>query len=99
MISNRSILFVYGTLKEGGENHFRLKDSKFLGNKFTKPEYKIIFVKDDWPDVKFGGKEKIEGELYLVSEKILKNIDKYEKPYKRKLIELEDGTEAFAYFL
>lgn len=102
MISKRDdvLLFVYGTLKDGEENHFRLKKSKFVGIALTKPEYHLFFVDTDSPDIhkpKKDGKV-VEGELYIVPQDIIKEIDDYEKPYKRHKIELDDGTKAQAYF-
>ena len=94
-----TLLFVYGTLKNGGENHFRLKDSEFIGIDFTKPEYTLTFVNGDSPDVKLAGHQEVEGELYLVSRKVLKEIDEYEKPYNRHHIDLESDQKAQAYFL
>lgn len=102
MISKRDkiLLFVYGTLKNGEENHFRLKGAKCLGKAFTKPEYSLFFVDSDSPDIKKDKKDSriIEGELYEVNSKILKEIDKYEKPYTRHDIELGDGQKVQAYF-
>ena len=102
MLSKRDkkvLLFVYGTLKRDGENHSRLKDSEFMGKALTKPEYTLIFINGDSPDVKNGGNQEVMGELYLVPQYILEEIDKYESPYKRSMIHLEDGQKAFAYFL
>lgn len=102
MISKRDnvLLFVYGTLKKGEENHYRLKKSKFAGQAFTKPDYHLFFVDIDSPDIKKDKKDgrMVEGELYLVPQDIIKEIDEYEKPYKRHKIELADGAKAQAYF-
>jgi gamma-glutamylcyclotransferase (GGCT)/AIG2-like uncharacterized protein YtfP len=102
MISKRDdiLLFVYGTLKSGEENHFRLKKSKFVGISFTKPDYHLFFVDTDSPDIKRDKNDGriVEGELYMVPNEVIKEIDEYEKPYKRHKIELGDGQKAQAYF-
>ena len=102
MISKRdkTLLFVYGTLKQGEENRFRLKSSEFIGIAFTDPEYHLFFIDGDSPDVKKDKKDArmIEGELYLVSAVTLKEIDDYEKPYIRHNIKLDDGRKVQAYF-
>ena len=97
-------IFVYGTLKSGFSDHFLLKKAPaaFYGKIRTKPNYHLYDV-GSFPGLILdesveGG---VEGELYEVPQSAFKDLDKYECVssglLKRELIELEDGTKAYAY--
>jgi hypothetical protein len=45
------------------------------------------------------GESAVEGELYEVPDHVMDEIDRYEHPYYRQEIELDDGTKANAYFV
>lgn len=68
-------VFVYGTLKKGGSNHFRMADSEFVGEgRISGRMYRI-----DWyPALVCGGEGFVKGELYLVSDKDLAALDAFE---------------------
>ena len=68
-------VFVYGTLRQGGSNHFRMNDSEMVGTgKIAGKMYRI-----DWyPALVCGGETSVKGELYFVSDKILESLDQFE---------------------
>jgi len=68
-------VFVYGTLRKGGSNHFRMEAPEFLGaGRISGKMYRI-----DWyPALVCGGEGSVKGELYLVSEKTLAALDHFE---------------------
>jgi gamma-glutamylaminecyclotransferase len=97
-------LFVYGTLKQGFHAHFLLKKAPaaLYGEIRTRPEYHLYDV-GSFPglilDVASQGG--VTGELYEVPQSAFKDLDRYECVgtglFKREIIELEDGTKAYAY--
>lgn len=90
-------LFVYGTLMTGEEAHFKLNNAKFLGKRNTAPKYDLIKVDDDFYEMTTGN-NCVSGELYELSHDLLLEIDQWEySVYSRKIIELDDGTKAYAY--
>lgn len=96
--------FCYGTLKKDFSAHFILKNAPaaFYGEIKTKDCYHLYDV-GDFPGVvldesKQGG---VVGELYEVPQAAFNQLDKYECVntglFRRDVIELEDGTKAYAY--
>lgn len=72
---NANPVFVYGTLRKGGSNHFRMGSSNFVGQgRISGKMYRI-----DWyPALVCGGETHVKGELYFVSEKDLAALDAFE---------------------
>jgi gamma-glutamylcyclotransferase (GGCT)/AIG2-like uncharacterized protein YtfP len=90
-------LFVYGTLRQGEPYYEKyLKDSKFVRNVKTQPKYHLVVTQAAGM---VEGESAVEGELYEVPDEVMAEIDKYEHPYFRQEIELEDGSTAYAYFV
>jgi len=72
---NTQSVFVYGTLRRGGSNHFRMEASDFLGS----GEISGRMWKIDWyPILICGGDTTVRGELYRVSEDSLESLDEFE---------------------
>ena len=99
---NAHPIFVYGTLRKGGSNHFRMDGSEYVGEgRISGMMYRI-----DWyPAVVCGGEGFVKGELYLVSDYGLKALDIFEgitpdadeaREYRRvkTLVRMESGKEA-----
>lgn len=91
---------VYGTLRKGQSNNARLSDSKYIGSFESDPEYTMKSIHDSFPGIKKGGNSSIFFEVYEVSLKTLKSIDKLEgyvklndvkNYYNRRIIETPWG--------
>ncbi len=94
-------LFVYGTLKRGGSRHWILEDFPFLGRARAKGF--VLYDLGPYPAM-VPEDGLVYGEVYEVSEEILRDLDWVEGVpvlYRRELIEVvfEDGTplKAWAY--
>ena len=101
MDGRRFRLFVYGTLLPGEADASLLEGATHLGPARTQPKYHLIELGPNAALLE-GGLVSVVGELYEVSPQILAACDlKREHPvlYLRKRVELEDGSEAYAYFL
>jgi gamma-glutamylcyclotransferase (GGCT)/AIG2-like uncharacterized protein YtfP len=72
---NAEPVFVYGTLRKGGSNHFRMDGAEFLGaGKIAGKIFKI-----DWyPALVSGGAGEVKGELYRVGAEHLHALDVFE---------------------
>jgi len=97
------LLFVYGTLKKGGWNHYYLKDAEFMGEAETVEKY-AMYVSGMIPFVVKNEKiSTIKGELYRVNKEILKKVDLLEGHpfgYKREKVKVrlrESGEEKEAW--
>ena len=98
------LLFVYGTLKRGFPNHHYLSGAEFLGRARTLERY-TLYV-DRVPYVVREEKVSfIKGEVYRVSDDILKRVDMLEghpTHYRRErvkiVLENRKVLEAWIYF-
>ncbi len=72
---NTNPVFVYGTLRKGGSNHFRMAGADFTGEgKISGWMYRI-----DWyPALVCGGETFVIGELYRVDDATLVALDRFE---------------------
>ena len=98
-------IFVYGTLKRGKVRHQHMKGATFLREARTAAKYALYqspgvnypcLVEDDTQGVS------IEGELWEVPDDCLARLDVVEGVpdwFQRRVISLEDGQEAQAYFV
>ena len=96
-------LFVYGTLKRGFKNEFRMRNSRFVANARTRPLYRLLHLGDHPGMVSAPeGGYAIEGELWQVPPETLAALDKFEGTpdiFARMAVELEGAvTSAEAYF-
>jgi gamma-glutamylaminecyclotransferase len=100
---SKTILFVYGTLKRGEKNHFRLADQEFLGEAATEPRYRVFdlgpfpgLVRDETNGLA------VRGELFAVGARCLAELDAFEGDagaFVRALIEVSGSEEVWAYYL
>jgi gamma-glutamylcyclotransferase (GGCT)/AIG2-like uncharacterized protein YtfP len=72
---NAEPVFVYGTLRRGGSNHFRMDGADFVGSgKIAGMIHRI-----DWyPALVCGGERSVKGELYQVGSEHLHALDIFE---------------------
>ncbi|XP_024150049.1 gamma-glutamylaminecyclotransferase C [Oryzias melastigma] len=93
-------VFVYGTLKRGQPNHYRMFDStngkaEFLATALTTQRYPLVIAtKYNIPFLLNlpGQGQRVHGEIYEVDERMLKFLDDFESVpsmYQRTLVELE----------
>ena len=90
-----NLVFVYGTLLSGFPmNESLLKDSKFLGEFATSPEYSMHSMMGYYPAITLNGNNSILGEVYGVDEDTLERLDSYEgypEYYDKIVIDTEYG--------
>ena len=77
-------VFVYGTLRSGGSNHFRMDGAEFISAATIRARlYRIDWypglVLDDAGD-------EVIGEIYQVSDELMKQLDAFEGPGYRRFM-------------
>jgi gamma-glutamylaminecyclotransferase len=97
-----TLLFVYGTLKRGERNAFRIGDQEFVGEVVSAPKYRVFdlgpfpgLARDDSAGLA------IRGELFAVNECCLAELDEFEGvpgPFVRELIEVPGHEQVWAYY-
>lgn len=97
---NLTRIAVYGTLKQGKENHRLLKDSQYIGDGITAPVFDMVSF-GGFPGI-IKGEYPVLVEVYDVSPEQLRPIDYLEGHpdfYKRDIYEVyfEDGTVSKCY--
>ncbi|KII77378.1 gamma-glutamylcyclotransferase family protein [Vibrio renipiscarius] len=86
------LIFVYGTLRENQSNHHFLAGAEFLGMYKTQPEY-TLYDLGAYPAV-VKGSDVVFGELYLVDDATLVQLDRLEDvpiEYRREQLETPFG--------
>lgn len=94
----QQLVFVYGTLRQGQNNHHLLAQSEWLGNYATPPIYSLYDL-GAYPAVT-EGHSVLYGEVYRVDDKTLQQLDLLEDvpvTYRREQIETQFGL-AWIYF-
>ncbi|CAI5638299.1 unnamed protein product [Oreochromis niloticus] len=93
-------VFVYGTLKKGQPNYYRVIDSnngkaEYLGSAFTIQKYPLVITTEY--NIPFllnipGQGHRVHGEIYKVDDQMLKFLDDFESVptwYQRTVVQLE----------
>ena len=97
-VARKTVVFVYGTLRQGASNHFRLEGATALGEAWVLGQlYRIdwypgLLLDDDGIPVR--------GEIYAVEREMLRKLDDFEgREYERLKItvHLKDGGEVEAW--
>ena len=89
-----SLVFVYGTLRRGESNHFLIQSARYCGEHRTSPEYHFWDC-GAYPAASRGGSTAIDGELYGVSPRLLRALDRLEdvpRLYRREIISTDLGS-------
>lgn len=69
------LLFVYGALRKGASNDWRMKGARWLGA----ANVPGTLVKIDWyPGLVLGGHQSVKGEVYEVETELLRELDEFE---------------------
>ena len=69
------LLFVYGALRKGSSNDWRMKEGRWIGP----AEVKGTLLKIDWyPGLVLGEGGLVRGEIYEVGPELLKELDEFE---------------------
>ncbi|PXA71427.1 gamma-glutamylcyclotransferase family protein [Vibrio sp. 11986-1-5] len=87
-----SLVFVYGTLRQGESHHDYLSESKLLGYFETPPSYALHDL-GPYPGL-IAGQQSIKGEVYQVDERTLAKLDVLEDvpvEYRRETIDTPYG--------
>lgn len=72
-------LFVYGSLRRGGQHHEELRGSRFLGEARTTPGFALTTLGPYWALVPAPGQaSSVPGELFDVTEDLLLALDEFE---------------------
>lgn len=75
MCGIRELVFVYGTLRCGGSNHFRMFGADAVAEGFVAGRiYRISW----YPGLVLGGEGEVKGEIYSVDADLLKALDAFE---------------------
>ena len=99
------LVFVYGTLMRGENNHGLLFGSRFVSTSFTKPDFELVNLGAFPALIRAEEGEAgaaVRGEVYAVDRMILEILDEVEdhpRLYVRTPIELADGLQVQAYLL
>jgi gamma-glutamylaminecyclotransferase len=104
LTSDNTILFVYGSLKRGEENHHLMAGQTFLARAVTAPKYRLYSL-GRYPGLVHDGEcgQSIHGELWSVAPSKLEALDEFEGSpdhFRREPIELlgwTDDVEAYFY--
>ena len=101
-------VFVYGTLKRGGENHEWIENQRFVADARTLPFYRMFDLGGYPGMVRSTDGLAIQGEIWQVDGPGLARLDILEdiegREYERIAVELEgefasQGVEAYIYLL
>jgi gamma-glutamylcyclotransferase (GGCT)/AIG2-like uncharacterized protein YtfP len=69
------LIFVYGALRKGASNDWRMKDARWLGP----AEVEGTLLKIDWyPGLVLGSGGSVKGEVYEIGPELLKELDEFE---------------------
>jgi gamma-glutamylcyclotransferase (GGCT)/AIG2-like uncharacterized protein YtfP len=85
------LLFVYGTLRRGADNHGQLGGARWLGTARTRAAYELVDM-GGYPALLEGGCTAVLGELYDVGNRLCRELDAFEEVpslYERKTVELD----------
>ena len=85
--SNRHTAFVYGTLMQGERAAHFLEGASYLG-RCQLPDYAMYHL-GSYPGIQPCAGETVYGELYLISDEMLRKLDQYEDEgtlYDRKVV-------------
>ncbi len=93
------LIFVYGSLCSGEAAHSRLEGADFVGEAWSRASYTLLDL-GPYPGLVASGQTRVRGELYRVSESLLRELDLYEghpDEFVRSRVYLESDDPAEGY--
>ena len=99
--SDPPLVFVYGSLMSGQQNHQLMAGASFHGTGNTLAEY-TLYDSGPWPLLVHSGCTEVVGELYHVSPNHRSFLDRFEghpSHFFRTLIQLRDGRQVECWLL
>lgn len=96
-----TLIFVYGRMRRGEENHHFLSNASFVADAETAACFDLVDL-GGLPGLIEGGSSSVQGEIYSVNASLLSMIDELEdhpETFRRTRIELSDGTFADSYVM
>jgi gamma-glutamylcyclotransferase (GGCT)/AIG2-like uncharacterized protein YtfP len=90
MKNHPHLIFIYGTLRRGGRAHDRMQRAVFQGNATI--QGRLVHV-DQYPGLILCDDQRVKGELYLVSDTLLNELDRYEGCFESPPHYLRQETE------
>jgi gamma-glutamylcyclotransferase (GGCT)/AIG2-like uncharacterized protein YtfP len=94
------LIFVYGTLKRGGENHYLLEGSRFAGEASINGwEMRDL---GDYPAITKSDGGNVHGEMYIVSDETFLRIsilEGYPSLFQRMVVKTNVGWSAWVYYM
>lgn len=103
MNSGKTILFVYGTLKRGERNYFRMAGQEFLGEAVTAAKYRVVDLGPHPGLVRDAANGlAVRGELFAVDAACLAALDEFEgdaDAFVREPIEVAGYEVVWAYYI
>lgn len=99
--AKKTAIFVYGSLRQGGQFHGILENSKGPRMARTEAQYSLVNL-GAFPGLVAGGETAVVGEVYLVDRHTLARLDQLEGHpdfFQRGPLRLETGEEVQAYLL
>ena len=97
----RARVFVYGTLMRSESNHALLASEEFVGRAETHRRYTLVHL-GHFPAMLRGGRQRVHGEVYIVSQRTLVALDRLEGHphfYRRERIRLCGAEDAAGYVM
>ncbi len=92
MITAETPVFVYGTLRRGGSQHFRMAGAEFIAAGTVRGR---LYGIDWYPGlVADDSGDEITGEVYQISASLLESLDDFEGPeYRRVMAQVRCGGD------
>lgn len=99
-----TLVFVYGSLKQGFRNHHFLTGARLIAKTSTEPAFSMYQYGDfgGFPGVVAAGVTSVSGEVYEVDAETLAHLDRLEghpRFYRRTQVMLRNGLCAEMYLL
>lgn len=96
-----TLVFVYGSLRRGEQNHWHLDGCLLIREARTEPGFRLYDL-GAYPAMVAGGRGSVVGEVYAVGPEALAALDRLEghpRYYQRQVVRLADGQAVESYLM